>query len=382
MQPADPRSTDMGRLGMGNLGAPAGRNAMAKASKAMRAMAAITALVALAAANGFSQSADSLPAFKPDSAVQDPFRKVEAGPSPWSANPTASPQDKRDSGAAPDTVTDRLRKRLPAVSVYLGVDFMDFDAKNAFQASLDFRRSQDSLTLLQEYEPVHLAFPIGIQAAIPISGYLDVVAKTHFYWYKQTAVLGDQASNHVGDEFYAVQANLAGLGLRFYIPPAFLSVTGGLGLYTQALLYWNAGNTGIYSNHGSAEAEFDAWGSGYEFQFGMQQALKGPWRLTGAIGFLQQDFTSEQPWSGVIGYAPPPGKAHWGSSSIQATLNLWYHFGVESQAPKTPAAPLSPGPVPPAAPATDSSGVPATLPPAAPEAAPKAVPVPAPASAP
>ena len=300
------------------------------------AVRVLALFAALAAAIGFSQTADTLPAFKPDSAVQDPFRKVEAGPSPWSADPTASPQAKRDSGAAPDTVTDRLRKRLPAVSVYLGVDFMDFDAKQAFQASLDFRETRDSLIILQEYEPVHLAFPIGIQAAIPISGYLDVVAKTHSYWYKQTAVLGDKASNHVGDEWYAVQANLAGLGLRFYIPPAFLSVTGGLGLYTQAVLYWNAGNSEIYSNHGSAEAGFEATGSGYEFQFGMQQALKGPWRLAGAIGFLQQDFTSKQAWSDVIGYAPPAGKAHWGSSSIQATLNLWYHFGADSQAPGNP----------------------------------------------
>lgn len=326
-QPADGRSTDMGFP-----------RVFPRRSAASGPI--IFLLATLAAADGFSQTADTLPAFKPDSAVQDPFRKVEAGPSPWSANPTASPESKSDSArdgaaAAADSVTDRLRKRLPAVSIYLGVDFMDFDAKDAFQASLDFRRAQDSLIVLQEYEPVHLSFPIGIQASIPIGGYLDVVAKTHAYWYKQTAVLGDKSSNHVGDEWYAVQANLAGLGLRFYIPPTFLSVTGGLGLYTQALLYWNLGNSEIYSNHGSALAEFDPAGSGYELQFGMHQALKGPWRLTGAIGFLQQDFTSKQSWSRVVGYAPPTGKAHWGSSSIQATLNLWYHFGTDSLADKS-----------------------------------------------
>lgn len=333
----------MGACGKKASCAPAERRAMGGS------LSGAALLTLILAAFGYPQSADTLPAFKPDSAVQDPFRKAEAGPSPWSANPTASPQDKRDSGAATDTVTDLLRKRLPAVSVYLGVDFMDFDAKNSFQGSLDFRKNRDSLIILQEYEPVHLAFPIGIQASIPISGYLDVVAKTHSYWYKQTAVLGDSASNHVGDEFYAVQANLAGLGLRFYIPPAFLSVTGGLGLYTQAVLYWNAGNSGIYSNHGGADAEFDALGSGYELQFGMQQALKGPWRLTGAIGFLQQEFNSDQSWSGVIGNAAPPGNAHWGSSSIQATLNLWYHFGVES--PPAPAAtPPAASPVSPALP--------------------------------
>ncbi len=346
----------MGRFGNKAACAPAQRQATANA------LSRTAALTLVLAAFGFSQSADTLPAFKPDSAVQDPFHKVEAGPSPWSANPTASPGGKRDSAAATDTVTDRLRKRLPAVSVYLGVDFMDFDAKNAFQATVDFREARDSLIVLQPYEPVHLAFPIGIQAAIPISGYLDAVAKTHFYWYKQTAVLGDRSANHVGDEFYAVQANLAGLGLRFYIPPSFLSVTGGLGLFAQAVLYWNVGNSGIYSSHGSAEAEFEALGSGYEFQFGMQHALKGPWRLTGAIGFLQQDFTSEQPWSGVIGYVPPPGNAHWGSSSIQASLNLWRYFGAVSQAAPAAKPPtLKPG-NPPIAPATPATGLPAPVP--------------------
>lgn len=335
MRPAETGSADMDRSRMASSGAPPPLRTLVKASRFLALFAA------LAAAEGLSQTADSLPAFKPDSAVQDPFRKVESGPSPWSADPTASPQAKRDSGAAPDTVTGRLRKRLPAVSVYLGVDFMDFDAKQAFQASLDFRRTADSLIILQEYEPVHLAFPIGIQAVLPISGYLDLVAKTHSYWYRQTAVLGDKASNHAGDEWYAVQANLAGLGLRFYVPPAFLSVTGSLALYAQAVLYWNAGNSEIYSNHGSAEAEFEAAGSGYEFQFGMQKALQGPWRLAGAIGFLQQDFTSKQAWSGVIGSIPPAGNAHWGSSSIQATLNLWYHFGAGSQAPGNPLPPVS-----------------------------------------
>ncbi|MDQ3002868.1 MAG: hypothetical protein M3Y08_16600, partial [Fibrobacterota bacterium] len=220
-----------------------------------------------------SQSADSLPVFKPDSAVADPFRKVEAGPSPWSANPTASvPKTKSDSLARTDTVTDKLRRRHPAVSAYLGVDFIDFDAKSIFKASLETRRLRDSLGLLQDYESVHLAFPVGIQAVMPVSGYLDLVAKTHSYWYKQTAILGDRNKRHAGDEWFAVQANLGGLGLRYYVPPSLLSVTGSLGLFVQGLLYWNLGNSQIYTPYGSAGARFEPFGSGYEIQFGMLQA--------------------------------------------------------------------------------------------------------------
>ena len=41
-------------------------------------------LALAAAVSVAAQNADSLPAFRTDSAAQDPFRKVEAGQSPWS----------------------------------------------------------------------------------------------------------------------------------------------------------------------------------------------------------------------------------------------------------------------------------------------------------
>jgi hypothetical protein len=297
------------------------------------AIAAAMILVSLLAPSSRAQSADSLPAFRTDSAAADPFKKVEAGPSMWSANPTAAAKAARSDSLAADTVTARLRDRRPAISLYLGVDFMDLDAKETLQAALEARRAGDSLKVLQDYEPVHLAFPIGLQAVFPVSGYLDLVAKTHSYWYKQTAVLGDSASNHAGEEWFAVQANLAGVGLRYYVPPAFLSVTGGLGLFAQGVVYWNVGNTAIYTPYGEAAADFEPLGSGYEIQFGLQKSLTGPWRLSGGIGFIQQEFTSSSDWSDVLKHAVPSGKAHWGSSSILASLNLWYHFGVVSQAP-------------------------------------------------
>ncbi|MEO6095743.1 MAG: hypothetical protein ABIW76_08695 [Fibrobacteria bacterium] len=304
-------------------------------------MAAI--LVSLGVPSLRAQAADSLPAFRTDSASADPFKKLESGPSMWSANPTAANpvRTTRSDSATSDTVTERLRNRHPAVSLYLGVNFMDFDAKETFQAALEARRARDSLKVLQNFEPVHLAFPIGLQAVLPVSGYLDLVAKTHSYWYKQTAVLGDKTSNHSGEEWFAVQANLAGIGIRYYVPPTFLSVTGGLGLFAQAVLYWNVGNTAIYTPYGEAAADFDPLGSGYEFQFGLQQALTGPWRLSGGIGFVQQEFASASGWSSVLKQAVPSGKAHWGSSSILASLNLWYHFGVRSQAAPSVQSPKS-----------------------------------------
>ncbi|HKP97653.1 MAG TPA: hypothetical protein VJ385_18060 [Fibrobacteria bacterium] len=299
------------------------------------------ACIALPAGISHAQSAaDSLPAFKPDSAAEDPFRKVEAGPSPWSAAPAAAaaPKTRADSLARTDTVTAKLRKRHPAVSACLGVDFFDLDAKEVFKSALEgleTERANDSLKVLQDYDPVHLAFPIGLQAILPLGAYVDLVVKTHSYWYKQTAILGDKNSRHVGDEWFAVQANLGGAGLRYYVPPALLSVTGGLGLFAQGVLYWNLGRTELYTPYGSAAARFRPYGSGYEIQFGIQQSLAGPWQLAGAIGFLRQDFKSRRPWTDIVRYSAPAGNAHWESSAVQASLNLWYHFGARS--PSIPA---------------------------------------------
>ena len=289
--------------------------------------------------------ADSLPAFKSDSATQDPFKQVESGLSPFSTKPAGTTGTRADSGAHRiDSVTAMLRKRKPGIAAYFGIDFIDFGAKDKFEAALNARTTMDSLKTLQNYEPVHLAIPIGIQGIFPISTYLDLVAKTHSYWYKQTAILGNKTTNaHAGDEWYVSQANLGGAGMRYSLPPALLSVTGQLGLYTQGVWYWNLGGSELYSPYGSAPARYRPWGSGYELQFGFQQTMIKPWKFTGAIGFLHQEFTSDNSWSQLLRHAPPPGKVSWNSSAIQANLSLWYHFGIsDSTLAPTPKLPSHP----------------------------------------
>ena len=326
------------------------------------AMALLFALASVA--ESADQPADSLPAFRTDSAAADPFRKAEAGASPWAAPQAGS---KADTGAGRDTVTARLTKRRPAVSVWLGADFSDFDGKETFNTSLSARLRRDSASLsstpVQGYEPVHLSFPIGIQAVIPLGSWFDAVAKTRFSNYKQVAILGDKNKRSAGEEWYAVQANLGGLGLRYYIPPSLFSVTGGLALYAQGVLLWNLGGTELYTPYGTASARFEALGSGYELQFGLHQALKGPWRLAGSIGFVQQDHKSDSRWDDIMRDAAPSGNAHWSSSAVQANLALWYHFGVpaESAIAKPPAS-GAPAAAPTAIPPPDSTAAPAATP--------------------
>jgi hypothetical protein len=283
----------------------------------------------------------------PDTSVRDTFQKTDAGPTPLTyGTQPAGPATKEDSLARKDTVTYKLRQRHPALSFYGGVDFVDLDSKQIMSNALSARLVADTtLKVLQNYDPVHLAFPFGLQALYPLNGWFDVVAKTHAYWYKQTAVLGTKStSRHVGDEWYEVQANMGGLGLRYYMPPSILSISSGLGIFAQGVLYWNLGGSEFSTPYGSTKAEFDPMGAGYELMFGVQRSLRGPWQLAGALGFLQQDFKSNAPWSSLIKYSPPSGDAHWGSNSIQLSLNLWYHFGVPADTAKTGNASTLPAP--------------------------------------
>ncbi len=324
---------------------------------------AVLALTA-GAARSAAQSADSLPAFRTDSASADPFRKAEAGQAPWAAAPA-----KADTGLIADTVTARLTRRRPSLSVWLGAEFSDLDAKEAFKADLQQRLKEsasagDTLQILQPVEEAHLSFPIGIQAVVPLGPWFDAVGMARFSWYKQAAVLArtDKEKTAGGQAWYALQSTLGGVGLRFYVPPALLSVTGSLGLYSQFLWLWNLGGSEIYTRYGSAPARLDPAGAGFELLFGLQKALTGPWQLAGSLGFVKQEFTSDTRWDRLLQSASPPGKVRWASSSLQANLALAYHFGAraaDSAAAKSAAVPVATVPAPTGkASAPDTTGTP------------------------
>lgn len=291
------------------------------------------AIASLAAASpSAAQSADSLPAFRSDSASADPFRKVEAGESPW-----AAPKPKADTGFRADTVTAKLTRRHPSLALWAGAEFSDLDAKEHFQNDLAGRlkasaAAGDTLQVLQPFEEAQLSFPVGVQAVIPLGPWFDAVGMARFSWYKQNAVLArtDLGKTNAGEAWYAVQSSLGGAGLRFYVPPALLSVTGSLGLYAQFLWLWNLGESELYTRYGSARARLDPAGAGFELLFGLQKALTGPWQLAGSLGFVKQDYASDRDWNALLPYAAPAGKVSWGSSSLQANLSLAYHFGARA----------------------------------------------------
>lgn len=312
--------------------------------------------------------ADSLPAFRPDSLKDEAIRSVESRPSPFAGRPTA-----KDSA---DSVAALLRGRRPAVSIHVGVDFIDLDAKQVFSDALQARMTRDSLTPLQPYEPVHLAFPIGIQAIVPIGPWFDVVARTHSYWYKQTAVLGKSGITR-GEESFASQAHLGGAGLRYYVPPSLLSVTGKLGLYIQGVYYWLLGGGELYTNHGAAPAEFDPAGSAWEIQLGFNRSMTKTIGITGNLGFLQQDFSSKRPWTDLVVDKAPAGNVHWSSGALQASFNLSYNFGI-GPTPSTTQPPVSGPPASGAPPPEPPVSEPPVSEPPAPAKPPNPTPAPAP----
>jgi hypothetical protein len=329
-----------------------------------------------------AQSADSLPAFRSDSASADPFRQVEAGGSPW-----AAPKPKADTGFRADTVTAKLTRRHPSLSLWLGAEFSDLDAKDDFKTDLAERlkasaSAGDTLQVLQPFEEAHLSFPVGIQAVFPLGPWFDAVGMARFSWYKQNAVLAhtDLNKSPAGQAWYVSQSSLGGAGLRFYVPPSLLSVTGSLGLYAQFLWLWNLGGSELYTRYGSARARLDPAGAGFELLFGLQKALTGPWQLAGSLGFVKQDYASDREWKALLPYSAPAGNVRWGSSSLQANLSLAYHFGAH----EADTASAKPGALLPTPPAPSASSAPAAQPaPASPTATAPATPsTPAPAPAP
>lgn len=287
---------------------------------------------------GTATQADSLAAFRPDSLKDATLRAAESAPSPFAAK--ATPRDSADSVAA------LLRGRRPTLSFHAGIAFVDLDAKDIFQRALDARLRRDSLQTLQPYEPVHLAMPFGVQATFPAGPYFDLLAKTHSFWYRQTAVLGKSGSTK-GEEFFAVQANLGGLGLRYYVPSSLLSVNGQLGLYVQGTWYWLLGGGELYGSGGNAEAEFDPAGSGWEVQLGFNRAVTRSLGIHGNLGYITQGFDSDAPWTAVVKDGAPSGKAKWNLAAVQASFHFAWHFGVAGKAEEKPAATAPTGPVAP-----------------------------------
>ncbi len=290
---------------------------------------ALLALRALAdpAAVG-TMPADSLAAFRSDSASLSAIHSVEAGNS-------GGPRRSAAGKASFDSLERKLEHRHIAIGFTAGISFTEHSAQDLFANHLDTIANRDSLQILQPYDPVDLFFPVGLMVTVPLSRHLDLWVRTDHFWYTQSALA--QGTGPAQEFWFAVQAQLAGLGIRYLIPVTFLSVSGRPGLYVAYTQYWNFANTEMYAPTGSVRARTELAGAGYEIQAGFQQDFSRRWTVTGGLSFANFDFQSRQSWRAILPDAPDT-PAEWQLRALRLTFQFLYQFKVE----RTSSPPASP----------------------------------------
>jgi hypothetical protein len=276
---------------------------------------------ALFAAVASAQDApvDSLsPVFRPDSAKASAIRSIETGKASTDSARTAANQ-------VSDSLALKLRRRGPFIALSAGAAFADHSAKQLFIDYMNSQMAADSQRVLQDQDPVHVYFPVGLVVGYPVFTYLDVWLRTEHFWYRVKGLA--QKGNESPREFwYANQAHLAGAGARYLVPVSFLSVNGKPGLYVAYTHFWNFGPTGLYSPTGSLRARTNPAGAGYEIQAGLQQDFDKRFTFSGGLAFTRLSFESKANWNTVLPGGPAT-QAEWTIQSMRFALQGLYQFG-------------------------------------------------------
>ncbi len=278
----------------------------------------IFVLIACAAATRAeipTSPADSLASFKPDSLKTAAIRSLEAGgkaPGSLGAGP-----------ANLDSLKIKLHHRRPFLGATLGLSFSTLSVKTLFSAHVDSIVRRDSLRVLQPYDPVHVYFPVGLIAAVPLFTYLDLWLRTEHFWYQMSALA--QGAGPPREFSYAVQGQLFGAGGRYLIPVSLLTVNNRAGLYLAYTRFWNFPPTEMYAPTGVVRARMKPAGAGYEIQAGYQQDFDKRWTVTGGLAFASLDFESRSPWKAILPFAPDE-KARWNLRSLRLSVQGLYQF--------------------------------------------------------
>lgn len=251
-----------------------------------------------AEAQWFDQGSDStnkakeLPSFKPDSVLEAGFNKLDRG-----ISERDSLTQKRDSLEAIDERA-AFSKRGPYLAVHAGISFLDFDGTDRFSKVLQNESQNAGRKIRQPYETVMMVFPLGLAAGLRLFPYVDISAKTHSFYSRQSAVIADTSRNgSTKEKFYALHGHFLGLGLRLFIPPAIFQATGEGPVYFEVMRFWSLPGTGVYANSGSAEAKSSPWGQAMEFQLGFQHKLSERLTWVASLGYFTFDMKTDTPQS-------------------------------------------------------------------------------------
>lgn len=260
------------------------------------------------AADADSLSADSLAAFRPDSSDLRTFQDLEAG----GANAAAKP------------LRQDLDGRRATFGLWGGVSFLDMAGKERFSARSTALAAADSGSVVQSQDPVHLAFPLGLAIAIPLTRHLDATLRSQHFWYRQSELIRT-ATGDTRERTLSAVAHWAGLGIRLLVPSALLDVKGRSGLQLGFQWIWGMGADELYGDEGRVGAGFRPAGIGYEWQLGFQRQYQDRFALSGALGYLQVSENGRDEWKELFPGATGP--ADWGFSGLQVEIQATWQLG-------------------------------------------------------
>jgi hypothetical protein len=262
--------------------------------------------------------ADSLAAFRPDSLDAGMIDRLESG-----RTAKDSLEGKNDSLKLVSSLKS-FDQRPPTYALHLGIGFLDLQSAALFESDLNAKLTSARGRLLQPYEPVHLYFPFGIEVGKRFFDYFDFIGKTHSFWYRQTGLYSDSALGRNQESFFVVQGHLAGFGGKLYIPKEMLSAKNRGLVYLQIMRFWDVVGNEVYTDRGSAKAEWSPLGSATEIQLGFSQVLDASWTWSAALTFFHAGWKSPTPWNEVL-QVTNTEPAQWGGNALQLRFYLFWN---------------------------------------------------------
>ena len=188
--------------------------------------------------------------------------------------------------------TDFLERPWVSLGVHLGVQFNSLQQRarltdysvdyrshqqkrddnrvaqhNANQKLSDTARTSQS-KVLQPYQPVDIAIPIGLSLSIRTFSFLDLLFSTQSFWQEQVEIIEyrnisfTNVSGTTGGEIqniplkYGLQTHLGGIGARVHLPTHFISIRDSKPVIVQIQRLWHLWESKIYTSHGVLPAEF------------------------------------------------------------------------------------------------------------------------------
>jgi hypothetical protein len=196
-----------------------------------------------------------------------------------------------------------------------------------------------SSKVLQPYQPVDIAIPVGLSLYIKLLSSLDLLLSVQSFWREQVEIIEYENLSFVSSSGisggdiqniplkYGLQAHLGGIGGKFHIPVHFMSIDKSKPIVIQVQRLWHLWRSEIYTSHGTLPATFEPLGNGWEFSAGYSWKTLGPLQITTYLSYFTASFSSSRTWSQLM--ASSQGETYldqhsWTLNGLKLQLQLQY----------------------------------------------------------